>query len=51
MENNIQIFNNPNFGEIRVDEVNNEPMFCLSDVCKAFLYLTASQGVESKTGR
>jgi anti-repressor protein len=35
MENNIQIFNNPNFGEIRVDEVNNEPVFCLADVCKA----------------
>jgi len=35
MENNIQIFSNPNFGEIRVDEVNNEPVFCLADVCKA----------------
>ena len=35
MENNIQIFNNPSFGEVRVAEVNGEPMFCLADVCKA----------------
>ena len=35
MENNIQIFNNPNFGEIRVTEVNGEPMFCLADICKS----------------
>ncbi|MDR1562291.1 MAG: phage antirepressor KilAC domain-containing protein [Dysgonamonadaceae bacterium] len=31
---NIQIFNNPNFGEVRVTEVNSEPVFCLSDICK-----------------
>ena len=34
MENNIQIFRNPQFGEVRVVELNSEPMFCLSDVCK-----------------
>lgn len=32
--NNIQIFKNDSFGEVRVAEVNNEPMFCLADVCK-----------------
>ena len=32
---NYQIFNNEKFGEVRTAVVNNEPMFCLSDVCKA----------------
>lgn len=31
---NIQIFKNENFGEVRVTEVNGEPMFCLVDVCR-----------------
>lgn len=31
----LQIFNNEEFGEVRTTVVNNEPMFCLSDVCKA----------------
>jgi prophage antirepressor-like protein len=34
MENNIQIFNNPQFGEVRVTELDGEPVFCLSDICK-----------------
>ena len=33
--NNLQIFNSAEFGEIRTVTVNNEPMFCLADVCKA----------------
>ncbi len=34
--NEIQIFNNPQFGEVRVAMTeSNEPMFCLADVCKA----------------
>lgn len=34
--NEIQIFNNPQFGEIRIlaDEAN-EPLFCLADLCAA----------------
>ena len=32
--NGIQIFKNEAFGEVRVTEVNGEPMFCLADVCK-----------------
>lgn len=32
--NDLQIFRNNNFGEVRVTEVNGEPMFCLADVCK-----------------
>lgn len=32
---NLQIFNNSEFGEIRTITKDNEPMFCLADVCKA----------------
>lgn len=33
---NIQVFNNPIFGRIRtVLSANNEPLFCLTDICKA----------------
>ena len=33
--NDLQIFNNEEFGEVRTAVVNDEPMFCLSDICKA----------------
>lgn len=33
--NEIQIFNNSEFGQIRTVTKDNEPMFCLADVCKA----------------
>lgn len=33
--NSIQIFNSNEFGEIRTITKDNEPMFCLADVCKA----------------
>lgn len=33
--NNLRIFNSSEFGEIRTVVVDNEPMFCLADVCKA----------------
>ncbi len=37
--NEIQIFNNPNFGEIRTSlNEKSEPLFCASDVCKALGY-------------
>ena len=39
--NDIQIFNNPQFGQIRTAGTPNTPLFCLSDVCKA-LGLSAS---------
>lgn len=38
MESNIQIFNNEDFGEVRVTEVDGEPMFCAADVTKALGY-------------
>lgn len=33
--NNLQIFNNPEFGEIRAVELNGEPWFVAADVCRA----------------
>lgn len=32
---NLQIFKNSEFGEVRTVTVNDEPMFCLIDICKA----------------
>lgn len=32
--NKIQIFNNPQFGEIRTAGTSENPLFCLSDLCK-----------------
>lgn len=42
----IQIFNNPQFGEIRTlaDEAN-EPLFCAADVCKALRYTNPRKAV------
>lgn len=33
--NDLQIFNNEEFGEVRTAVVNDEPVFCLIDICKA----------------
>ena len=33
--NNLRIFENSGFGEIRTITKDNEPMFCLMDICKA----------------
>jgi len=38
----LRVFSNAAFGEVRVTEVDGEPMFCLADVCKV-LNLDASQ--------
>lgn len=35
IQNNIEVFENPIFGQIRMVMVDDEPMFCLVDVCKA----------------
>lgn len=32
--NNIQIFKSPMFGELRVSGTNEQPLFCLVDICK-----------------
>ena len=33
--NQLQIFKNNEFGEIRTVQLNNEPYFCMADICKA----------------
>ena len=33
--NELQIFSNEEFGEIRTVTIDGEPMFCLADICKA----------------
>lgn len=35
IQNSIEVFENPIFGQIRMVMVDNEPMFCLIDVCRA----------------
>lgn len=39
----LQIFSNSEFGEIRTITKDNEPMFCLADVCKALGISNVSQ--------
>lgn len=43
MKNNIQIFKNESFGEIRVAGTSEEPLFCLADVCKSLDLRNPSQ--------
>lgn len=45
--NDLQIFDNEEFGEIRTAVVNDEPMFCLADICKA-LELTQPSKVKER---
>lgn len=45
--NEIEVFRNNEFGEIRTAVVNDEPMFCLSDICKA-LELTQPSKVKER---
>ena len=39
--NEIKVFDNPQFGKVRTAGTSENPLFCLSDVCKA-LGLNAS---------
>lgn len=41
-ESMVKIFENNEFGAVRIITANNEPMFCLSDLCKS-LDLTAKE--------
>lgn len=43
----LQIFSNSEFGEIRTITKDNEPMFCLADICKA-LELTQPSKVKER---
>ena len=41
--NELQIFNSEEFGEIRTVTVDDEPMFCLVDICRALGLSQASK--------
>lgn len=41
--NELKIFENSEFGEVRTVVVNNEPMFCLADICRALGIANATQ--------
>lgn len=43
--NDIQIFNNPDFGEIRTIEENGAVLFCGVDVAKALGYSNPSKAL------
>lgn len=43
----LQIFSNEEFGEVRTATINDEPWFCLADVCKA-LELTQPSKVKER---
>lgn len=43
--NELRIFKNDVFGQVRVAEVNREPMFCLADVAKALGYSNPAKAV------
>lgn len=45
--NDLKIFNSEEFGEVRTALVNDEPMFCLTDICKA-LELTQPSKVKER---
>lgn len=49
MSNELQIFNNPEFGEVRIIGDADNPRFCLSDVCK-ILGLDSSQVMKRLDG-
>lgn len=45
--NDLKVFNSSEFGEIRTVTINDEPMFCLSDVCRV-LDITNVGNVKSR---
>ena len=44
--NDLQIFNNEEFGEIRTFQLNDEPWFVASDVCKALEIVNTTSALE-----
>ena len=48
MNDNIKLFENPEFGQVRVIvQKNNEPLFCLADICRV-LDISNSRNVVSR---
>lgn len=44
--NELKIFENPEFGEIRTTEIDGKPYFCGSDVAKALGYANVSKALK-----
>lgn len=51
MQNEIKIFNNPEFGEIRTVMIEGEPWFVGKDVCRALGYVDTYSGVRKNVDR
>ena len=45
--NELQIFNSPEFGEIRTIEENGKVMFCGSDVARALGYVKPQNAIST----
>lgn len=45
--NELKVFQNKEFGEVRISLVNNEPYFCLADICRV-LELTQANKVKER---
>lgn len=45
MEPSVQIFNNPQFGAIRVSKQDNDALFCAADICSALGYTNGRKAV------
>ena len=46
MKNELMIFNNPEFGQVRTIEIGNEPWFVGKDVAEALGYERAAKAVQ-----
>lgn len=46
--NDIQVFNNPEFGEIRTVEINNEPWFVGKDIAQALGYKETAKAIRDR---
>lgn len=49
--NEIQIFNSPEFGEIRTVIIDNEPWFAGKDVCKSLGYAKPTQAIHNNVDK
>ena len=47
METGLQIFENPKFGKVRVQMIENDPWFCANDVCQILGFGNARQAVQT----
>jgi anti-repressor protein len=44
--NDIQVFNNPQFGDVRTAGTAQEPIFCASDICRALGYTNGPKAIK-----